>query len=115
MKASSAFLLCLSCLAAQNVDPSLLKTMHWRSIGPFRGGRVTAVAGVATQPFVYYMGATGGGVWKTEDAGISWVPISDSYFRTGSVGAIAVADSDPNIVYAGMGEACLRANISHGD
>lgn len=102
-------------LIAQPIDPSLLKTLRWRSIGPFRGGRVTAVAGVASQPLVYYQGATGGGVWKTTDAGITWTPVSDSFFKTGSVGAIAVADSDPNIVYAGMGEACLRANISQGD
>lgn len=115
MKSCAALFLFLSCVAAQTVDPALLKTMRWRSIGPFRGGRVTAVAGIATQPFVYYMGATGGGVWKTEDAGITWIPVSDHYFKTGSVGAIAVADSDPNVVYAGMGEACLRANISHGD
>src|SRR6266404_1496288 len=102
-------------LVAQPVDPALWKTMRWRSIGPFRGGRVTAVAGVPSQPQVYYQGATGGGVWKTTDAGITWTPISDRYFTTGSVGAIAVADADPNIVYVGMGEACLRANISQGD
>ncbi len=102
-------------LAAQGVDPGLLKTMRWRSIGPFRGGRVTAVAGVAEQPQVYYQGATGGGVWKTTDAGITWSPISDRYFKTGSVGAIAVAESDPNVIYVGMGEACLRSNISQGD
>src|SRR5579863_4335381 len=101
-------------IAAQNVDPGLLKTMRWRSIGPFRGGRVTAVAGVADQPRVYYQGATGDGVWKTIDAGITWSPISDRYFKTGSVGAIAVAESDPNVVYVGMGEACLRSNISQG-
>jgi len=89
--------------------------LRWRSIGPYRGGRVTAVAGVATQPFVYYMGATGGGVWKTEDAGVTWTNISDGFFRTGSVGAVSVAESNPNIVYAGMGEACLRGNISSGD
>lgn len=100
---------------AQTVDTALLKAMTWRSIGPYRGGRVTAVAGVATQPSTYYMGATGGGVWKTDNAGITWTPISDRYFKTGSVGAIAVADSDPNVIYVGMGEACLRANISHGD
>lgn len=97
------------------VDPKLLTTMHWRNIGPFRGGRTVAVAGITTQPRVYYMGATGGGVWKTVDAGITWTNISDGYFKTGSVGAIAVSESDPNIVYVGMGEACLRANISHGD
>jgi photosystem II stability/assembly factor-like uncharacterized protein len=113
-------LVCLSAilagaLAAQPMDSGLFKTMRWRSIGPFRGGRVTAVAGVASQPQVYYQGATGGGVWKTTDAGITWTPISDAYFKTGSVGGIAVSDSDPNVIYVGMGEACLRANISQGD
>jgi len=89
--------------------------LRWRSIGPERGGRVTAVAGLARDRFTYYMGATGGGVWKTVNAGITWTPISDGYFQTGSVGAIAVSDSDPNIIYVGMGEACLRSNISRGD
>src|SRR5438093_10599861 len=95
--------------------PNLAGALGWRSIGPYRGGRVTAVAGVATQPFVYYMGATGGGVWKTEDAGVTWNNISDGVFETGSVGAVSVAESNPDIVYVGMGEACLRANISSGD
>ncbi len=89
--------------------------LRWRSIGPYRGGRVTAVAGVASQPLVYYMGAAGGGVWKTEDAGMTWNNISDGFFRTGSVGAIAVAPSNPDVVYVGMGEACLRGNLSSGD
>jgi photosystem II stability/assembly factor-like uncharacterized protein len=102
-------------VAAQAVDPALLKTMRWRSIGPFRGGRVVAVTGVASQPLVYYQGATGGGVWKTTDAGTTWNNVSDRFFKTGSVGSIAVAESDPNIVYVGMGEACLRSNISQGD
>jgi photosystem II stability/assembly factor-like uncharacterized protein len=110
-----AALLAAAFLQAQPPEESLSKVMKWRSIGPYRGGRVTAVAGVPRQPAVYYMGATGGGVWKTENAGITWRPISDGYFKTGSVGAIAVADSDPNIIYVGMGEACLRGNISHGD
>ena len=92
-----------------------LQGMRWRNIGPFRGGRVTTAVGVPNQPLVYYFGATGGGVWKTEDAGISWRNISDGYFRTGSVGALAVADSDPNVIYAGMGEACVRSNFSEGD
>ncbi len=96
-------------------DADLSGALRWRSIGPFRGGRVTAVAGVASQPLVYYMGATGGGVWKTADAGVTWVNVSDQAFQTGSVGAVAVADSDPNVVYVGTGEACLRANISAGD
>jgi photosystem II stability/assembly factor-like uncharacterized protein len=99
----------------QQQRSSLAGALRWRNIGPFRGGRVTAVAGVATQPFVYYMGATGGGVWKTEDAGVTWTNISDGFFRTGSVGAVSVAESNPNIVYVGMGEGCLRGNISTGD
>ena len=86
---------------------SLANALRWRSIGPYRGGRVTAV--------VYYMGATGGGVWKTDDAGTTWNNVSDGFFRSGSVGAIAVAQSDANIVYVGMGEACLRGNLSSGD
>jgi photosystem II stability/assembly factor-like uncharacterized protein len=89
--------------------------MKWRCIGPYRGGRVTAVAGVPGKPFVYYFGATGGGVWKTEDAGLNWLPISDGYFKTGSVGAIAVSEYDPNVVYVGMGESPIRGNVSHGD
>src|SRR5580704_5463901 len=96
-------------------NPKSYQALRWRSIGPDRGGRVTAVGGVVNDRLVYYMGATGGGVWKTVDAGITWTPISDRYFKTGSVGSIAVAESDPNIVYVGMGEACLRSNISHGD
>jgi photosystem II stability/assembly factor-like uncharacterized protein len=99
---------------AQQPDP--LKGLQWRSIGPFRGGRSTAVAGVASQPMVYYFGATGGGVWKTTDGGINWEPVSDnSVFRTGSVGAIGLSDSDPNTIYVGMGESPIRGNVSHGD
>jgi len=90
--------------------------MTWRNIGPFRGGRVTAVAGVAQDPFTYYFGSTGGGVWKTEDAGNTWRNVSDGFFETGSVGALAVAPGDPNVVYAGMGEAPVRGvTTSHGD
>jgi len=97
-------------------DSTLYKAMQWRNIGPFRGGRACAVAGVPGQPFTYYFGATGGGVWKTEDAGVTWKNISDGFFKTGSVGAIAVADADPNVIYAGMGEAAIRGvATSHGD
>jgi len=96
-------------------DVTLFKSLRWRSIGPYRGGRVTAVAGVPGQPLVYYMGATGGGVWKTDDAGVTWNPITDGFMKTGSVGAIAVAPSDPNVIYVGMGEADIRSNFSHGD
>jgi photosystem II stability/assembly factor-like uncharacterized protein len=93
-----------------------LKVLQWRSIGPFRGGRSTAVAGVATQPMVYYFGGTGGGVWKTTDGGINWEPVSDGpVFGTGSVGAIGLSDSDPNTIYVGMGESPIRGNVSHGD
>ncbi len=93
-----------------------LKALQWRQIGPFRGGRSTAVAGVASQPMVFYFGGTGGGVWKTSDGGINWEPITDgSVFGTGSVGAIGLSDSDPNTIYVGMGESPIRGNVSHGD
>jgi photosystem II stability/assembly factor-like uncharacterized protein len=95
--------------------PDLWKDLRFRQIGPFRGGRVVAVAGVPSQPNVYYFGATGGGIWKTTDAGASWLPVSDGQLQTGSVGALAVAGSDPNVIYAGMGEACIRGNASNGD
>jgi len=99
---------------AKETDP--FKSLEWRSIGPYRGGRVTAVAGVASQPMVFYFGATGGGVWKSTDGGMNWEPISDgSVFGTGSVGAIGLSDSDPNTIYVGMGESPIRGNVSHGD
>ncbi|MEJ5367337.1 MAG: glycosyl hydrolase [Bryobacteraceae bacterium] len=101
-------------VTAQDAAPAW-KSLKYRSIGPYRGGRVTAVTGVPGQPEVFYYGATGGGVWKTTDAGKTWLPVSDGYFRTGSVGSIAVAPSDPNVVYVGMGEGCIRGNVSHGD
>jgi len=92
------------------------KTLEWRSIGPYRGGRSAAVAGVASQPMVFYYGATGGGVWKTTDGGMNWESVSDgSVFGTGSVGAIGLSDSDPNTIYVGMGESPIRGNVSHGD
>jgi photosystem II stability/assembly factor-like uncharacterized protein len=93
-----------------------LKVLQWRQIGPFRGGRSTAVAGVASQPMVFYFGGVGGGVWKTTDGGINWEPITDgSVLGTASVGAIGLSDSDPNTIYVGMGESPIRGNLSHGD
>ena len=96
-------------------DPTLFSAMKYRNLGPFRGGRVTAVAGVPSDPDTYYMGATGGGVWKSTDAGETWINASDTFFGSGSIGAIAVADSDPNVVYGGTGSACPRGNVSPGD
>ena len=93
----------------------LMKGLRWRLIGPFRGGRAVAAAGVPSQPSVYYFGATGGGVWKTVDSGANWLPVSDGFFKTGSVGAIDVSPSDPNVVYVGMGETPIRGNVSYGD
>ncbi len=98
-----------------NDKVNAFKPLAYRPVGPYRGGRVSAVAGVASQPMVYYFGATGGGVWKTTDGGNNWEPISDGFMKTGSVGAIGVAESDPNVVYVGMGEETLRGNLSHGD
>ena len=93
----------------------LYSGMQWRSIGPYQGGRSLTASGVIGNPMIYYEGATGGGVWKTVDGGITWFPVSDSNFHSASVGALAVAPSDPNIVYVGMGEAEMRGNISFGD
>jgi len=104
-------------LIAQAIDTdSMLAPMKWRNIGPFRGGRSVGSSGVINDPLTYYMGTTGGGLWKTEDAGQFWENISDGYFKTGSVGAVAVAESDHNVVYCGMGEHAPRAVMtSHGD
>jgi hypothetical protein len=97
------------------ISDDLLRGLRWRSIGPYRGGRSVAVAGLRDQPYVYYFGGTGGGIWKTTDGGIRWANVSDGQLGTGSVGAVAVAESDTNVVYAGMGEGCIRGNVSHGD
>ena len=83
------------------IDPVLFQAMEYRNIGPFRGGRVTTVRGVPQKPMTYYMGSTGGGVWMTEDGGNSWKNISDGFFG-GSIGAVEVAASDPNVIYAGL-------------
>jgi len=93
---------------------SLFNDMKYRYVGPSRGGRVTAVAGIPSQPSTFYMGATGGGVWKTTDYGQSWFNVSDGYFETGSIGAIRVAGSDPDIVYVGTGSDGIRSNVITG-
>ena len=93
---------------ATAVDPALVDGLEYRLIGPWRGGRVTAVTGVPGNPQLYYMGAAGGGVWKTENAGTSWENISDGQIPVGTIGAIAVAPSDPNVIYVGPGEAPIR-------
>jgi len=95
-------------------DPNLFEGLRYRCIGPSRGGRVTAVAGIASQPSTFYMGSTGGGIWKTTDYGQSWVNVSDGYLETGSIGAIRVAESDPDIIYVGTGSDGIRSNVITG-
>ncbi|MGE0440243.1 MAG: glycosyl hydrolase [Gemmatimonadales bacterium] len=98
------------------LDPAWLDGLTWRNVGPFRGGRATTITGVPGQPMVYYFGATGGGIWKTDDAGATWKPIADGQLRMGSVGSIAVAAGDPAVIYAGTGEAPVRGvSSSFGD
>src|SRR5438045_4540048 len=99
---------------AQQFSPDLLRSLHWRSIGPFRGGRTRAVAGVPSKPNVFYMGAVDGGVWKSDDYGRTWNPIFDQQ-PTQSIGAIAVAPSNPDVVYVASGEGLQRPDLSVGD
>jgi photosystem II stability/assembly factor-like uncharacterized protein len=99
--------------SAENTLNSYFKPVKWRNIGPFRGGRSVTATGVVGDINTYYMGTTGGGLWKTEDMGINWSNISDGFFKTGSVGAVAVAESDPNVVYVGMGEHAVRGVMTH--
>src|SRR5579864_2913363 len=107
--------LCAALNLSAQVDFNAVKDLKYRLIGPFRGGRVDTVTGVTSQPNVYYFGATGGGIWKTTDGGADWQPIADGQLKTGSVGSIAVSESDPNVIYAGMGEPDVRGNASYGD
>jgi photosystem II stability/assembly factor-like uncharacterized protein len=98
---------------AQPVDSTLFGSLEYRLVGPFRGGRASGVAGIPGDPLTYYQAATGGGVWRTRDGGGSWENISDGYFG-GSIGSVAVAESDPNVIYVGGGEKSLRGNVSPG-
>ena len=99
---------------ASPVDLNIyFKPVKWRNIGPFRGGRSVCATGVVGDINTYYMGTTGGGLWKTDDLGVSWKNISDGFFKTGSVGAVTVSESDPNVVYVGMGEHAVRGVMTH--
>ncbi len=100
--------------ADPTVDASLYQDLKWRNVGPHRGGRVTAIAGVRQQPCTFYMGATGGGVWKTETCGNIWTPVSDGQIATGSIGSIDVSESNPSVVYVGTGSAAIRSNVIIG-
>ena len=102
-------------LSAQRFDESLLSALEWTNIGPPRGGRSQAVTGSAARPLEYYFGATGGGLWKTTDAGQTWDPVTDGQINSSSVGAVAVCEADPDIVYIGTGETELRGNVQQGD
>jgi len=97
----------------ESISSDLYGSLSYRLVGPFRGGRSAAVTGVPNKPNLYYMGATGGGVWRTQDAGTTWENISDGYFG-GSIGAVEVAQSDPNVIYVGGGEETVRGNVSSG-
>ena len=110
----SAAALCLASLASAQTSASLFDGLHWRLIGPFRGGRAITATGVPGDPNTFYFGAVGGGIWKTTDGGLVWTPIFDDQ-HVASIGSIAVAPSDPNVIYAGTGEADIRSSLSSGD
>ena len=101
--------------AAGALDSAILDGLKWRSIGPLRGGRSIAVSGVKGRAKEAYFGAVGGGLWKTIDGGLSWNPVTDGQITTSSVGAVAVSESSPDIVFIGTGESCIRGNIMPGD
>src|SRR5206468_6146603 len=96
------------------VNPALFNGLRYRLIGPSRGGRVTTVTGVASQPKTFYMGVASGGLFRTTDGGATWVPITDGKVPLGSTGCVAVADSEPNVIYLGTGSDDVRSNVSTG-
>ena len=102
-------------MSSLKIDRAFTKGLKWRNIGPPRGGRTSAVVGHPTEPAVFYFGACGGGVWKSDDAGTYWENISDGYFTSAAVGAIAIAESDPNVIYVGTGETAIRKDVTGGD
>src|SRR3954470_21827285 len=114
MRLLIAALAAVAAFGAPKYSPALWSGLKYRHIGPMRGGRVTTVTGVPTQPSTYYMGSTGGGVWKTTDAGDTWLNVSDGFIPLGSMGAIEVSLSQPNVVYAGTGSSKIRSNVSIG-
>src|SRR5215831_17986908 len=101
--------------SAGAIDAAVLKAFQWRSIGPARAGRSIASSGVKGQPKIAYSGQTGGGLWKTVDGGQSWTPVTDGQIHSSSVGAVAVSETNPDTVFIGMGESCIRGNIQPGD
>ncbi|MEA2462504.1 MAG: hypothetical protein QOJ98_251, partial [Acidobacteriota bacterium] len=113
-KLALALLLATTTLTAAPFDSKQFTGLQWREVGPYRGGRSAAVEGIPSQRNTYYFGSVGGGVWKTTDGGMTWKPVSDGFFG-GSIGAVAVSEWDPNVVYAGTGEKTVRGNVSHGD
>src|SRR5580765_6275762 len=102
-------------LAAPAFDPAVFGSLTWRSIGPARGGRSIASVGSPSRPLEYYFGAVGGGLWKTTDGGLTWRPVTDGQLKSSSVGAVAVSESNADVLYIGMGEVELRGNIMQGD
>src|SRR5207247_11185872 len=101
--------------AGEADKPGPFGALKWRNVGPARGGRSIAVAGSAARPNEYYFGATGGGLWKTTNGGVTWSPVTDGQLTSASVGAVAVAPSNPDVVYIGTGESEIRGNIAQGD
>src|SRR5947209_13195388 len=115
MRFTLAMALFLAAVNGTTYDGSIFKALSGRSIGRNRGGRSITCAGSASRPLEYYFGATGGGLWKTTDGGNTWKPVTDGQLQSSSVGAVAVSQSNPDIIYLGMGETELRGNIMQGD